>query len=101
MSRDPLAQLRIEHKLDLIIHALKHKGLMISIPPQLEDYGTDVCPVCNSLITITLDLSGESYNRSCACRPPARLVQGISSVGSSEETNGRATPSEPSSSGEG
>lgn len=77
---DPLQLLRIEHKLDLILHAMKHAGIMIQDLPQLYEYSGDICPVCASPIKITLDVMGESYVRSCSCSPVAQLVRGISSL---------------------
>lgn len=78
-----LALLRIEYKLDLIMHVLQWKGQML-LPedlPQLEDLNTDFCPACGQNIVFSIDAVNEVYNRSCGCKPPAVLVTGISQVG--------------------
>ena len=76
--------LRIEHKLDLIIAALQHKGLMLPTKdlPQMQEMGThgDVCPACGAQVRLTLDFAKEGILRTCACVPPIKVVPGISSL---------------------
>jgi hypothetical protein len=99
----PLAFLRIEHKLDLLLHALKANGLMLKDLPSLESYGSDICPVCERPINLTLDVMNETYNRSCGCKPPIRIVPGISGLmvpqttpdTTKEPTDGQDDPPEP------
>jgi hypothetical protein len=75
-----LQLLRIEHKLDMILFALKEQGLMIPGLPQLSELGVDQCPVCQTDIRFSIDILSESYNRDCGCKPPIPIVPGISGV---------------------
>ena len=75
-----LQLLRIEHKLDLLICALQHQGLMIEDLPQLEDVRTDICPICRHPIKFSIDITTETYTRACGCKPPIPIVPGISGV---------------------
>lgn len=79
-AKDSLALLRIEHKLDLILHALQFQGMALSDLPQLKDYGTDICPVCKDPVRITINIHAETYERACGCRPPVRLVPGVADI---------------------
>jgi hypothetical protein len=76
--------LRLEHKIDLIIAALQHKGIMLptSDLPQMREMGTpgDNCPACGTQVRLTLDFAKESIIRTCACVPPIRPVAGISAL---------------------
>ena len=80
-SRDLL---RIEHKLDLILGALQHKGLMLATKdlPQMTEMGTpgDLCPACGAQVRIVMDFAKEDLIRTCACVPPVNIVPGISSL---------------------
>jgi hypothetical protein len=80
-AEESLQLLRIEHKLDLILHALKDKDIALQFLPGLNTYHTDSCPVCQRPIHLTIDPVNEVYIRRCHCEPHARLVTGISSVG--------------------
>lgn len=76
--------LRIEHKLDLILHAMKARDPVLTAllddPGALAKYDHDTCPVCNAPITIVPDFEAEGYSRNCACSPPVPVVQGISAL---------------------
>jgi hypothetical protein len=76
--------LRLEHKIDLIIAALQHKGIMLPTRdlPQMTEMGTpgDNCPACGAQVRLTLDFTKEGIIRTCACVPPIRVVAGISSL---------------------
>lgn len=74
------ALMRIEYKLDLIIRALQTAGAMISELPVLSEINGDFCPLCEEEILVVPDLTLETYNRTCGCRPPMPIVPGISSV---------------------
>lgn len=87
------ALLRIEHKLDMILEALKDKGIMITDLPQMDE--DDLCPVCDQEVKYDLDLQGERVSRSCGCKPPVRVVPGISNLMKPpEKTNGRYSRTE-------
>lgn len=79
-----LALLRIEHKLDLVLHALKARDPVLR--ELLDDirtgplYAGDTCPVCEVPVVVSIDPAAESYVRTCACRPPVTIVTGISSL---------------------
>lgn len=81
-----LSLLRIEFKLDLILHALKEQDPVLR--ELLRDgnafarYGDDLCPVCNEPVSLTLDVKGEAIRRDCGCRPPFRVIEGISALAS-------------------
>ncbi len=82
---DALALLRIEHKLDLLLHAAKHSdpvlaALLADKDAQLATYGQDTCPVCAEAIQIVFDPANEFFRRECGCRPPFRVVAGISGL---------------------
>lgn len=76
--------LRIECKLDLILHALKELDpvlrALIGEGDALARYGTDLCPLCEAPIALTLDVEHETIRRDCACRPPVPAVSGISKL---------------------
>lgn len=80
-----LALLRIEHKLDLLLHSRKGSDAVLremleSAHGELMDSNGDLCPVCNHAISITIDPGGEAYSRTCGCRAPVPLVPGISAL---------------------
>lgn len=77
---DSLALLRIEHKLDMILWAMKASGIALSELPSLESYNGDLCPVCAVPIHVTVDFRTERYVRSCGCAPPVRVVAGVSAL---------------------
>ena len=81
-----LQLLRIEHKLDLVLRALKYKGIAIDELPQLDELDGDICPVCEDTIHFSIDVMAEAYVRSCSCEPPIPLVPGIAGVMTPPET---------------
>ena len=89
MTKD---QLRLEFKLDLIIAALKHSGLMIEELPQLVEINKDICPLCTKPVRISTD--GDEYNRHCGCDLPIRAV-GMSRVMEMHSEPSTPTRSEP------
>lgn len=81
---DPLAMLRIEHKLDLILHALKNGDpvlrALLADGDALAQYGSDTCPVCEQPVRLTFNAARESFGRDCGCRLPFNVVPGISKL---------------------
>jgi hypothetical protein len=76
-------QMRIEHKLDMVIRALQHSGLMISSPlPNLRDSDQDQegCPVCGHRYSWATDIPSETVRRRCGCDIKNRPVPGISKL---------------------
>ena len=80
---DSLAILRIEHKLDLVLHALKAndpilRALITDGDATLSGYGADTCPVCEQPIHLGFNAAQEAFVRDCGCKLPFGVVPGIS-----------------------
>ncbi len=79
-----LALLRIELKLDLLLEYAQRQdpalAALLAEGNALLAYDGDVCPACKSTVTVRSDLNSEEYVRSCACRPPVKIVPGISKL---------------------
>ena len=71
---------RIEYKLDLIMHALKDQGVMITDLPHIRGIEEDVCPVCGGEITLEPDYKKERLQYCCGCELPRTIVPGISGL---------------------
>jgi hypothetical protein len=72
--------IRIEYKLDLIIRALQHQGLMLGSLPDLVGVGADTCPVCTKPVLIQPDFNAERFKYDCGCSLPQSIVTGISDL---------------------
>jgi hypothetical protein len=72
----------MEHKLDLLLYALQHKGFAIPTGelPSLEGIQEDACPVCGEGISLSYDFAHENVERQCGCRLPVTIVPGISEL---------------------
>lgn len=71
---------RLEYKLDLILHALMDKGIMVSDVPGIEGIEKDDCPVCGSRISLVPHYKSETLQYRCGCRLPKTIVPGISEL---------------------
>jgi hypothetical protein len=81
--------IRIEYKLDLIMRALQHNGLMLAELPDLSGITEDTCAVCNQVIKLRLDPLAEELERICGCSLPVQIVRGISTVATPEVLDAR------------
>lgn len=84
-----LALLRIEYKLDLLLHsALGRDGVLRDLLADARGdrdlvYGAEnLCPVCEEIVRVGVQVSadGEGYSRDCGCHPPVSVVQGVSQL---------------------
>jgi len=78
-----LALLRIEQKLDLLLHHAAAQDPVLHALLQagtgMVTYQGDLCPLCRQQITIHTDFRREEYVRRCGCAPPSTpVVPGIS-----------------------
>jgi hypothetical protein len=89
-----LALVRIEYKLDMIIQALKNKGLMMEDLPPLVGIDNDLCSICNEAVRIVNDFETETPVYTCGCEVPVAIVPGISTL-LTRNTNGRRTQEDP------
>ena len=71
---------RLEFKLDLIIQALIHQGLMAPELPRIEGIEEDSCPVCQGPIKVAPDYAKEAVRYCCGCITPNKVVSGISGL---------------------
>jgi hypothetical protein len=83
---------RLEYKLDLIIHALMDKGIMLDDLPRIEGIEEDTCPVCKNRIKVYPDYSREAVRYCCGCITPNKVVPGISEllIPNEEKSHGSA-----------
>lgn len=88
---------RLEFKLDLLLHALIDKGIMVPDLPRIEGIEGDSCPVCQSPIKVVPDYRQEAVRYCCGCITPNKVVTGISGLLTDEEkTDGSSRTSESS-----
>lgn len=87
--------IRIEYKLDLIIRALQHKGLMIDSLPDLRGLENDNCPICKTRNKLKLDMKEGTIHKKCKCSLPKRAVK-LKLVHDTEVNNESTTKTNPS-----
>ena len=83
--RDDLV--RLEYKLDLIIHALQLSGIMAPELPSLYDIEQDACPVCGTNVSLQADYGTETLQYKCGCDLPVKVVPGIATLTVSNTTD--------------
>ena len=75
------ALIRVEWKLNLIIAALQHNGMLREVLPPLEtEHLAGVCPCCRAPLRFSVDPQSETVAMACDCTLPVQAVQGISEL---------------------
>ena len=74
--------LRLEFKLDLVLHTLRRMDPVLGefLEPEqnlLQEYDRDLCPACNGQVSVTVDLQSGGLTRTCNCRSGRLVVRGI------------------------
>jgi len=86
------ALVRLEYKLDLILHALMDKGLMVPDVPRIAGIEEDDCPVCGERISLVPHYKSETLQYRCGCRLPKTVVPGISELTAHPEEKKNVNP---------
>lgn len=82
---------RLEFKIDLLLHALMDKGIMVPDLPRIEGIEGDSCPVCRSPIKVVPDYHQEAVRYCCGCITPNKVVPGISGLLTNEDKTNAGT----------
>lgn len=84
--------LRLEYKLDLVLHALEAHGIYVPhAAMQFERMDKEICPLCRAEPRIAVAFPDGELLRVCECKPPKNALRGIS-VAEPPKAQRRKTP---------